>query len=337
MNIGIAVDNTVPLHIPSFVQFFSAHSKAIRCRALESGFRFDERELKYEREVNRLSSSIRNEIKKNDVSLLITAIPYEDNFFFTGLEGLYIISLSDWHLLTTLPMSNGIAYMLCQILIKYQMRIGENHSENTGCVNDFWWDKSGIDVGMRAAFVCERCRTKSDGNPHLTSPEFGEIASVLNAISSASRRGVDILLEPAAMSSTPTSAGMAFLCHNSQDKDAVRLLNETLRSGGIRTWLDEEQIQPGELWQEKLEATISSIGFCLVIVGDSGFGPWQDMERRAFISEFANRGCKIIPVLIGKAERPPELPLFLKQFTWADLRAGDGRQLARLISALRGS
>jgi hypothetical protein len=73
----------------------------------------------------------------------------------------------------------------------------------------------------------------------------------------------------------------------------------------------------------------------LVVVGDSGLGPWQDIEQRAFINEFAKRGCKVIPVLIGNPARPPELPLFLKQFMWLDLRGDDGRQLAKLLSAVR--
>jgi hypothetical protein len=40
-----------------------------------------------------------------------------------------------------------------------------------------------------------------------------------------------------------------------------------------------------------------------VVVGDSGIGPWQDIELRGFISVFANRRCRIIPVLGGKQRR----------------------------------
>ena len=190
---------------------------------------------------------------------------------------------------------------------------------------------------MRAAFICDQCKRKSAGNPRLSSPEFRDVTAILNAISSASRRGIDVLLEPVVAGSSRRAnlTPLTFLCHNSQDKQSVRHLNEALKNGAIGTWFDEEQIQPGEIWQDKLEASISSIGSCLVIVGDSGLGPWQDMERRAFINEFANRACKIIPVLLGSPNRPPELPLFLRQFMWADLRNNDAREVARLIAALR--
>lgn len=339
MKIGIAVDNTVPLHIPSFVAFVQAHSKGIVCHAIKSTFRFVKSEIEYEKEISNLSNDLKTEVKSFDISLLITAIPFDNNYFFEGHGELYIISLSDWHMLTTLPMSNGVAYMLCQIIVKYHMRIGKNHDDNTGCINDFWWDKSGVDVGMRAAFVCEHCKKKSTNNPYLGSDEFSDVVSILNAISTASRRGTDILVEPWGTATAALSAKTApatFLCHNSLDKAGVRVLNEALRNAGVNTWLDEEKIQPGEIWQSKLESAISTIGSCLIIVGDSGFGPWQDMEHRAFINEFAKRGCKIIPILIGSALRAPELPLFLRQFMWVDLRADDGRQLAKLISALRG-
>jgi hypothetical protein len=334
MKIGIAVDNTIPLHIPNLVAFFEQHSKALHCHALKSRFHFDATEIEYEQAVGSLSPQLQSEANGFDLTLLITAVSYSNNYFYTGERGLYIVSLSDWHLLTTLPMSNGIAYMLCQIVLKYQMGIGDNHEEKTGCINDFWWDKTGVDLGMRAAFLCDKCRSKSHGNPFLNTDEFNEVIAVLDAVSKASRRGSDILLEPI-VANAPGAQVSTFLCHNSQDKPQVRVLNETLKNAGALTWLDEEQIKPGEVWQDKLETTIASIGACLIIVGDSGFGPWQDAERRAFINEFSNRGCKVIPVLIGSPGKTPELPLFLKQFMWVDLRNDNGPQLARLIAALR--
>lgn len=337
VDIGIAVDNTVPLHIPAFARFVAAHAKAIRCHALRSNLRFNDAEIDYINAIASLERALRKEAGGFDVTLLITAIPFANNYFYEGSGGLYVVSVSDWHLLTTLPISNGIAYMLCQIITKHHMGIGTNHDDRTGCINDFWWDKTGIDVGMRAAFICDQCKKKSANNPNLSSQEFSDVIAILNAISSASRRGADVLLEPVGMASGPmtNSTPLTFLCHNNQDKSLIRHLNETLKNGGIRTWFDEEQIQPGEIWQDKLEASISSIGSCLIIVGDSGLGPWQDMERRAFINEFANRGCRIIPVLLGNPNRPPELPLFLRQFMWADLRNNDAREVAKLIAALR--
>jgi hypothetical protein len=340
MKIGIAMDNTIPLHIPAFVQFISAHSKKLHCHAVTAPLRFSGTSIDYDAEVGKLSVNLRKEIENDDLSLLLTTIPFDNNYFYTGRGGTFIISFSDWHLLTTLPMSNALAYMLCQIISKYVMEVGKNHDENTGCINDFWWDKTGIDVGMRAAFICESCKEASADNAYLNSQEFADVTSILNSISTASRRGLDVLSEmPEVKNATASSENAerfdVFLCHNTQDKPVVRILNQALKNGGVKTWLDEEQIKLGELWQIRLEDQISSIAACPVIVGESGLGPWQDMERRAFINEFASRGCKVIPVLIGKSAGPPQLPLFLKQFMWSDLRNDDGCELAKIISALR--
>jgi len=340
MQVGIALDNTVPLHIPSFIEFIDAHSQAIHCRGINASLRFSQSPIDYDTEVATLSSAVRKEMQGNDFSLLLTALPFVNNYFFIGRGDLTIISFSDWHLFTTLPMSNGLAYFLCHIILKYKLNIGIYHDEVTGCINDFLWDKTGIDVGMRAAFICDRCKVYSADNSltRINSQEFADVVSILNALSVASRKGMDVLLEPrASTKSIPAQLAHfgVFLCHNTQDKPAVRVLNETLKNAGLTTWLDEEQVKPGEIWQDKLERIIQSIPAVIVIVGDSGMGPWQDQERRAFLNEFANRGCKIIPVLIGNLTQVPQLPLFLRQFMWSDLRSDDGRQVAKLISALR--
>ena len=103
MQVGIAVDNTVPLHIPSFVEFIRVHAKTIHCRAINSPLRFAEAKINFKAEIARPSTTIRRDFKGNDLSLLITAIPFEDNFFYWGNGRIYIISFSDWHMLTTLP------------------------------------------------------------------------------------------------------------------------------------------------------------------------------------------------------------------------------------------
>jgi hypothetical protein len=232
-------------------------------------------------------------------------------------------------------MSNGLSFLICQYILRYILKIGGSHDSITGCINDFLWDKTGIDLGMRAAFICDECKKTIDIGK-LDSQEFLDVNSMLNSISLASRKGEDIFNETASSVSAKSDGAEydVFLCHNSVDKPEVRILNNKLKSGGIRTWLDEERLKPGDVWSDKLEEVIDSIKACLIIVGNSGFGPWQDIERRAFITEFANKGCKIIPTLIGNPGQVPPLPLFLRQFTWSDLRSDDGNNLARLIGTL---
>jgi hypothetical protein len=54
---------------------------------------------------------------------------------------------------------------------------------------------------------------------------------------------------------------------------------------------------------------------------------------RAFLSEFIDRQCPVIPVLLPGAIAP-ELPVFLRRMTWVDLGEGDG--IERLIWGITG-
>ena len=127
-----------------------------------------------------------------------------------------------------------------------------------------------------------------------------------------------------------------FLCHNSEEKKAVRGLYEKLVKIGLRPWLDEEQLLPGRPWQEQLEKQIGEIRSAAVIVGSSGIGPWQNQEIRAFLSEFVGRSCPVIPVVLKTAPTVPDLPMFLRRYTWVDFRRTRPAPLAQLYRGITG-
>jgi hypothetical protein len=153
-------------------------------------------------------------------------------------------------------------------------------------------------------------------------------------LSSASRSGKDVLsLEPVSISPQDITFDV-FLCHNSEDKELIREINKALQSAGVITWLDEEQLKPGQLWQAELEEQIGKIKNACVFVGKNSRGPWQDFEIRAFLNEFVNRGGAVIPVILPDASEIPHLPIFLKQMMWVDLRKDYEKSLLKLIGAL---
>ena len=100
-----------------------------------------------------------------------------------------------------------------------------------------------------------------------------------------------------------------FLCHNSEDKPAVREIAQMLVKEGIKPWLDEEQIRPGTTWQKALGEQIGSIKSAAVFVGKNGIGPWQDEEIQGLLSEFMRRKCSVIPTVLVDAANTPELPV----------------------------
>jgi hypothetical protein len=113
-----------------------------------------------------------------------------------------------------------------------------------------------------------------------------------------------------------------FLSHNSKDKGTVRSLARALESQGIRVWLDEEQLIPGKPWQEALEKVLQDVNSAAILIGNDGLGPWETPEMRVCLLEFVSRELPVIPILLPGAPEKPDIPAFLKLFTWVDLREG---------------
>jgi len=125
-----------------------------------------------------------------------------------------------------------------------------------------------------------------------------------------------------------------FLCHNWEDKPAVRELAQRLRERGLRPWLDERELRPGEPWQPALEDVISGIPAAAVIVG-SRMGPWQEQELTAFLRQRSKRRCAVVPVLLPGA-RPRDLSVFLDGLTWVDLSATEPDPIDQLVWGITG-
>jgi len=127
-----------------------------------------------------------------------------------------------------------------------------------------------------------------------------------------------------------------FLCHNNEEKAAVKKVGELLKVRGLLPWLDEWELQPGIPWQPELEKQIEKIKSAAVFVGEDGIGPWQRQELDAFLREFVSRKCPVIPVLLDNAPKKPGLPVFLKGMTWVDFRKSDPDPLNQLIWGITG-
>lgn len=127
-----------------------------------------------------------------------------------------------------------------------------------------------------------------------------------------------------------------FLCHNTADKPAVRKVAASLKKLGLKPWLDVDELPPGQPWQPLLEQQISEIRSVAVFVGKTGVRPWQSMELQAFIHEFLNRKCPVIPVVLQDAPEKPELPIFLRNYGWVDFRQSEPEPLGQLYWGITG-
>jgi len=139
-----------------------------------------------------------------------------------------------------------------------------------------------------------------------------------------------------------------FLSHNSQDKPAVEeLAHRLVEEAGLRPFLDKWHLIPGEPWQEAIEEALDDCASCVVFIGPSGIGPWQNEEMRVALEKRvhqAKRGparYRVIPVLLPGAPGPEDLslPAFLRRLTLVDFRRGldDPDALHRLVAGIRGA
>ncbi|MEE8526598.1 MAG: CHASE2 domain-containing protein [Thermoanaerobaculia bacterium] len=157
----------------------------------------------------------------------------------------------------------------------------------------------------------------------IAAPLLGVVAAALAAgvlRIAETRRGVRLAAQPGPRTADGDGTFDVFLSHNSKNKPVVRELCDALEARGLRVWLDEREIVPGTAWQDALEAIICTTRSAAVLVGADGFGPWEIAEMRACLSELVDRGSAVIPVLLPGAPDDVELPLFLRQLTWVDLR-----------------
>jgi hypothetical protein len=275
-----------------------------------------------------------------DLAVVATKKPYENNYFYQYPANIAILSFSGWDRLTKLPEANGLVFMIGEVLVDH-IELGESHQQSRGCINDFRALKTDIDFGLRAAFVCEEClsgfhRSRPD---EQTLAVLNDIETILNEVSAASRKHENIVDRWRAQVPSPahqTASFDVFLSYSSRDRLEVRALNHKLRTAGVRTWFDEEEIRPGQLWQPELERQIQSVSSAAILVGSSERAPWQEFETRGFLIEFADRGCPVIPVLLKTCSSVPVIPIFLKQFGWVDFRSADPDPFQRLLRGIPG-
>lgn len=129
-----------------------------------------------------------------------------------------------------------------------------------------------------------------------------------------------------------------FLSHNSKDKPEIRRLKETLESEGILCWYDEDELQPGIPWQPLLEGGIRQSQSVIVAVAVTGLGPWENEEMQAALQLAVREKRAVILLLLpGAPSIPDELPMFLGNRTWVDLRQGyTSSGIQRLLWGITG-
>jgi TIR domain/SIR2-like domain len=132
-----------------------------------------------------------------------------------------------------------------------------------------------------------------------------------------------------------------FLSHRGADKALVAALAIRLRAEGLKPFLDQWHLVPGEPWEEALEDALDQSATCAVFIGLGGLGPWEnEAMRSALDARTRDKTLRVIPVVLPGAniEDNTVLPRFLRRLTWVDFRAGieNPEAFRRLVAGIRG-
>lgn len=104
-----------------------------------------------------------------------------------------------------------------------------------------------------------------------------------------------------------------FLAHHSNDDASVEVLGRRLKQRGINPWIDEEQVPPGQWFQDVIQEVIPKVRCAGIVIGREGLGRWQTVELRAFISNCVESNVPVIPILLPGVKALPNELKFLRE------------------------
>lgn len=141
--------------------------------------------------------SLLEQLENKDVehAFYSTKRKYENNFFFYSTVDSTILSFFGWQHYTNLPIENGLFFFIATILA-LEIDDSFRHEDTTGCIYDFLWDKTGVDVGMKTGHICQDCLKRIQDNVKASkslSNVFSDLVSILEVLSNTSRWGRSVL------------------------------------------------------------------------------------------------------------------------------------------------
>jgi guanylate kinase len=131
-----------------------------------------------------------------------------------------------------------------------------------------------------------------------------------------------------------------FLSYNHNDRSQVERLAQRLADEGFNPFFDRWHMRGGELWEETLEMALQASRACVVCIGSSGIGPWENEELRVAIERrVKDSSFRVIPIFLPNCTEAVKdrLPPFLRRHHAIsfDGHIDDQEPLSRIVLALR--
>lgn len=132
----------------------------------------------------------------------------------------------------------------------------------------------------------------------------------------------------------PTRLLRIFLCHSSSDKPVVRAMYRRLRTDGFAPWLDEEDLLPGQRWEEEIPRAVRGSDVVIVClskgsVTKAGYVQKEIKYALDVADEQPEGAIFLIPLRLEECQVPDRL----SPWQWVDYFEEPGYE--RLLLALR--
>ena len=320
MNIYIAKDSTVDLKISEIVKYLNSKCGFVKFEELSLSYEAPDKLIKYPETHVKYLQHLKTKLKGDDFIIIITQNQYDNNYFYEG-NGVTILSFFAWKYLTSLPIENGLIYFICGILIDEVIPYDSvDHSERLGCVNDFLYDKTRVDDGMRKGHICENCKKYIQKHrlSEIQSFLYTDIISLLKdlAIASGQERSIisnkqdinvnadNFNIRTDKIHKINKNGGTSlFISYSHKDeKDRMKLedhLKILQRLGLISTWTDRK-ITAGDEWKGQIDKNLKTARIILMLISSNFMASdyCYDIEMATALERHENSETTAIPIIL---------------------------------------
>jgi hypothetical protein len=321
MTIYIAQDSTIDLTISKVVNYLNSKCNYINFFELAHKIEATDKLVKFPETHKKYSRQITTKLSQNDFLIVITEIQYDNNYFYEENDSLIILSFFGWKYLTSLTIENGLVYFICGMLIDEVVPYDAvDHTERLGCVNDFLYDKTRVDDGMRKGHLCENCKKYIEKHRLSETQSFlyNDIISMLKSLAIAStdersiiRNSSDTAISEVNfnfktnqnISKNKNNGDSIFISYSHKDeKDRMKLedhLKILQKLGLISIWTDRK-ITPGDEWKGQIDNNLKSARIILMLISSNFMASdyCYDIEMTTALKRHENNEATAIPIIL---------------------------------------
>jgi len=115
-----------------------------------------------------------------------------------------------------------------------------------------------------------------------------------------------------------------FISHASKDKAVARHLAHRLTDAGLKVWIPEDEILPGDNWAKKVGEALEESDLMVVLITPHAFeSEWLKEEIQYALTSEHYQG-RLIPVFLGdNTETPTDVPWILRKLNPVQIEGRD--------------